>query len=152
MLFAFPLPDQFFVSRNFDHIRVALEFMSQGRAHGFVECVDEQIAVVAHLIVVVGAAAHAPDECAAGIVFKNADVAALRDARAVMGGHQEMAVGQQSAVGLDGVLREVPGVGWFSVHVDEVHHGFFADFPVWFREGFLKKGCSLHKLCRVCAV
>ena len=66
MLFAFPLPDQFFVSRNLNHIRVALEFRSQGRAHGFVERVDEQIAVVAHLIVVIGATAHAPDECAIG--------------------------------------------------------------------------------------
>ena len=136
MLFAFPLPDQFFISRNLDHIRVAFEFRSQGWAHGFVERVDEQIAVVAHLIVVVGAAAHAPDECAVGIVFKNADIAALRDARAIVGGHQEMAVGQQSTVGLDGVLREMPGVGGVSVHVDEVHHRFFADFPVWFCEGF----------------
>ena len=136
MLLALPFPDQFFISRNLNHIRVALEFRSQGRAHGFVERVDEQIAVVAHLIVVVGATAHAPDECAIGIVFKNADIVALRDARTVVGGYQKMAVGQQSTVGLDGVLREVPCVGGFSVHVDEVHHGFFADFPVWFREGF----------------
>ena len=136
MLLAFPFPCQFFISRNLNHIRVALEFRSQGRAHGFVERVDEQVAVVAHLIVVVGAAAHAPDECAFGVVFKDADIVALRDARAIVGRHQKMAVGQQSTVGLDGVLREVPGVGGFSVHVDEVHHGFFADFPVWFREGF----------------
>ena len=142
MLLAFPFPHQVLVAGDFDHVGMTLEFRPQGRAHGFVEGVDEQVAVVAHLKVVVRATAHAPDQRAIRVVFKNADIVALGDARAVVRGHQEMPVGQQPAMRLHRVLREMPRMGGFAIHVDEVHHRFFADFPVGFRKGFRKQGVT----------